>query len=153
MRHFVIASGLAALLALDVQAQNTNLAFTPGKLAVYRGGDGLLTIKTDRCHPAFVDEYDPVLPNQTSPILSVELPTNGANAMWINAHAGSEGQGFTRSADRQYLTICGYSGVIGSIAGLTGTPSSATNSSGQSYPRGFGLMDAFTNFNVVYASA
>jgi hypothetical protein len=152
MRHVIIASGLAALLALDAQAQNTNLAFTPGKLAVYRGGDGILTIKTDRCHPAFIDEYDPALTNQANPILSVELPTNGANALWFNAHAGSEGQGLTRSADRQYLTMTGYSGVIGSISGLTGTPSSATNSAGQSYPRGFGVIDAFTNYNLIYAS-
>ena len=37
MRHFIIASGLAALLAFDARAQNTNLAFIPGKLAVYAG--------------------------------------------------------------------------------------------------------------------
>jgi hypothetical protein len=143
------------LLALNAQGQNTNLAngFTPGKLAVYRGGDGILTIKTDRCHPGFIDEYDPVLTNQANPILSLELPTNGPNSLWINAHAGSEGQGFTRSADRRYLTVCGYSGVIGSVAGLTGTPSGATNSSGEGYPRGFGVVDAFTNFSVPYASA
>jgi hypothetical protein len=148
---------MAALLAVQARAQNTNLAFIPGKLAVYRGGDSIETIATDRCHPAFIDEYDPSLASQADPILSIELPTNGPNngigCMWINAHAGTEGQGLTRSADRRFLTMTGYSGVIGSISGLTGTPSSATNASGQGYARGFGVIDAFTNFNVVYSGA
>ena len=138
------------ILALAVRGQNTNLAFNPGKLVVFRGGDGILTIATDRQHPAFIDEYDPVLTNQADPLLSVELPTNGPNAMWFNAHAGSEGQGMTRSADRQYLAVTGYNGDLNSIPG---TPSSATNASGQGYPRGFGIIDAFTNFDVVYASS
>jgi len=144
------ASCLAMLLAADAHGQNTNLAFTPGKLAVFRGGDGIITIATGRQHPAFIDEYDPAITNQANPILSVELPTNGANAMWFNAHAGSEGQGLTRSADRQYLAVTGYNGDLNSIPG---TPSSATNSLGQSYPRGFGIIDAYTNFDVVYASS
>ncbi len=149
MRHFIIASGLAALLAFDAHAQNTNVAFIAGKLAVFRGGDGVYTIATDRQHPSFIDEYDPAIPNQVSPIMTVALPTNGANAMWFNAHAGSEGQGLTRSADRQSLAVTGYYGDLNSIPG---TPSSATNDSGQGYDRGFGIVDAFTNFNVVYHS-
>jgi hypothetical protein len=150
MERFVMASCLAALLALDAHGQNTNLAFTPGKLAVFRGGDGIITIATGRQHPAFIDEYDPAITNQAEPIMSVELATNGANSMWFNAHAGSEGQGLTRSADRQYLAVTGYHGDLNSIPG---TPSSATNSLGQSYPRGFGEIDAFTNFSLVYASS
>jgi hypothetical protein len=149
MRPFIIASSLAALLALDAYSQNTNVAFIPGKLAVFRGGDGILTIASDRQHPAFIDEYDPAITNQITPIISIELPTNGANSIWFNAHAGSEGQGLTRSADRQYLTMTGYCGDLNSIPG---TPSSATNNSGQGYDRGFGLIDAFTNFNVTYHS-
>jgi hypothetical protein len=149
MRHFIAASCSAALFAMAACGQNTNLAFTPGKLAVFRGGDGIITISTGRQHPAFIDEYDPAITNQADPIISVELPTNGDNSIWFNAHAGSEGQGLTRSADRQYLAVTGYNGDLNSIPG---TPSSATNSLGQSYPRGFGVIDAFTNFDVVYAS-
>jgi hypothetical protein len=149
MKHFIIASSLAALLALDAHGQNTNLAFTPGKIAVLRAGDGIITIASGRQHPIFIEEYDPVLTNQASPIVSVELPTNGANPLFVNAHAGSEGQGLTRSADRRYLAVTGYSGDLNSIPG---TPSSATNSSGQGYPRGFGVIDAYTNFDLVYAS-
>ncbi len=149
IRQFIFASGLAAALISSAQAQITNPVFTPGKLAVMRGGDGIITIKSSRQHPVFIDEYDPAITNQTSPIVSLGLPTNGANGIFINAHAGSEGQGLTRSADRRYLALCGYCGDLNSIPG---TPSSATNSTGQGYNRGFGLIDAFTNFNVVYQS-
>jgi len=143
MKKFSVAFGLTLTLALCGQAQNTNLAFVPGKLAVYRGGDGIITITTGRQHPAFIDEYDPLAANQASPIISVALPTNGPNAIWFNAHAGSEGQGLSRSASHQYLTMTGYHGDLNSEAG---TPS------GTNYPRGFGLIDAFTNYNLVYAS-
>jgi len=155
--HLIVATGLAALLAFNARGQtNTNLVFIPGKLVVYRGGDGILTIANDRQHPAFIDEYDPSIPNQASPILSMELPTNAGTGqcMWFNAHAGSEGQGLTRSADRSVLTMTGYCDDLGSLTGnTTDTPSSTTNASGQGYNRGFGIIDAFTNFNVPYASA
>lgn len=143
MKKLILASGLAMLFAVGAQAQNTNTTFIPGKLAVFRGGDGIFTF-TDRRHPAFIDEYDPVITNQASPILSVELPTNGVNSMWFNLHAGSEGQGITRSADRQYLAVTGYHG---DLTNITVTPSGATDCT-----RGFGIIDAFTNFNVTYQS-
>ena len=132
-----------ALVALAVQAQNTNLTFIPGKLAVYRGGDGVFTF-SDRRFPTFIDEYDPVITNQTSPMLTVALPTNGVNSMWFNLHAGSEGQGITRSADRQFIAVTGYHG---DLTNVTATPSSSSDCT-----RGFGLVDAFTNFNVAYQS-
>src|SRR5208283_5853166 len=106
MKKIIITSGLMALVALAVQAQNTNLTFIPGKLAVFRGGDGVFTF-SDRRFPTFIDEYDPVITNQTSPMLTVALPTNGVNSMWFNLHAGSEGQGITRSADRQFIAVTG----------------------------------------------
>jgi hypothetical protein len=148
MRNLIIAVGLVFSLAAGVRAQTPT--FTPGKLVVLRGGDGVITISSGRQHPMALDEYDPVLTNQVAPIVSYQLPTNGANSLWMNAHAGSEGQSLTRSADRQYLTLCGYSGNLGTISG---TPSSATNASNPNgYPRGFGLMDAFGNFSVPYAN-
>jgi hypothetical protein len=143
MKKLIISSSLTLLLGWAAHAQNTNLAFIPGKLAVFRGGDGFYTIKSNRQHPAFIDEYDPVTNNQANPIASIPLPTNGPGSLWFNAHAGSEGQGLTRSADHQYLTMTGYHGDLNSIAG---TPSS------DSYPRGFGLIDAFTNYNLIYSS-
>ena len=143
MKKLIIAAGIISLCVFGVKAQSTNVTFIPGKLAVFRGGDGIFTF-TDRRHPAFIDEYDPVVTNQTSPILSVELPTNGVNSMWFNLHAGSEGQGITRSADRQYLAVTGYHG---DLTNITVTPSGATDCT-----RGFGIIDAFTNFNVVFQS-
>jgi hypothetical protein len=143
MKKLIIASGMALLCVLGVNAQNTNVTFIPGKLAVFRGGDGIFTF-ADRRQPAFIDEYDSVTTNQVSPILSVELPTNGVNSMWFNLHAGSEGQGITRSADRQYLAVTGYHG---DLTNITVTPSGASDCT-----RGFGIIDAFTNFNVTYQS-
>lgn len=142
MKKLILATGVGMLLGLAAQAQNTNLEFLPGKLVVYRGGNGVFTF-TDRRHPAFLDEFDPVVSNST-PLLSVALPTNGVNSMWFNMHAGSEGQGISRSMDRQYITVTGYHG---DLTNITTTPSSATDCT-----RGFGIIDAFTNFNVVYQS-
>jgi hypothetical protein len=142
MNKFIVTSGLIALLSLGANAQSVQ--FQPGKLAVFRGGDGILTISLQRQHPAFIDEYDPVTNNQASPLMSVELPTNGVNSMWFNAHAGSEGQGFTRSADRQYLAVTGYHGDM--------DETKSTPSSTNAFTRGFGVIDAFTNFNVIYQS-
>jgi len=143
MKKIIVASGLAVLLVLGAYAQNSNPTLTPGKLAVLRGGDGTFTF-SDRRFPTYIDEYDPVLTNQAGPILTVALPTNGVNSMWFNLHAGSEGQGITRSADRQYLAVTGYHG---DLTNITVTPSSASDCS-----RGFGTIDAFTNFNVMYQS-
>jgi hypothetical protein len=109
MKKIIVMSGLMALVALAIPAQNTNLVLLPGKLAVFRGGDGVFTF-SDRRFPAFIDEYDPAITNQTGPMLTVALPTNGVNSMWFNLHAGSEGQGITRSADRQFIAVTGYHG-------------------------------------------
>lgn len=156
LKQLTLASGLAALFALSANAQtNSTPIFLPGKLAVYRGGDGILTIANDRQHPAFIDEYDPSTPNQSAPIFTYALPTNAGTGacMWFNAHAGSEGQGLTLSADRTVLTMTGYCDDLGSLNGnTTDTPSSSTNAQGGGYNRGFGVIDAFTNFTVPYAS-
>ena len=49
--------------------------------------------------------------------------------------------------------MTGYCDDLGSVTTNTSdTPSSITNIYGQSYSRGFGVIDAFTNFNVKYAS-
>jgi hypothetical protein len=147
MKKLITAVGFSLLCALGVQAQNTNVTFTPGNLVVFRGGDGSANFtfaRGARRFPAFVDEYDPTLTNQVSPVLSIALPTNGVNSMWFNLHAGSEGQGITRSADRQYIAVTGYHG---DLTNVTVTPSGATDCT-----RGFGVVDAYTNFNVVYQS-
>jgi hypothetical protein len=147
MKKLILASSLGFLLAAAAQAQNTTLAFQPGKLAVFRGGDGTTNFTfTARRFPVFVDEYDTAAPNQTSPLLTVALPTNGASSLWFNLHAGSEGQGISRSEDREYITVTGYHGEINGT-NVTVTPSGATDCT-----RGFGTVDAFTNFDLTYNS-
>ena len=168
-KKIMIAAGVAALLALNAKAQtypppfnqyswSTNLTasntFTPGKIVVLRAGeinDTNFNITNVRQQPAFLEEYDPATTNQTSPILSVALPTNDVNnTLFVNAHAGSEGQGFTRSADRQFLTFTGYTSPMNVPAG---TPSSATNADGTGvFNRGIGLLDSYGNYAVVYSS-
>jgi hypothetical protein len=147
MKKLIITSGIAMLLAMTMQAQNTNLAFLPGKLIVMRGGNGGSTFTfaaKARRWPAYLDEYDPAISNQSSPLLTFAIPTNGASSLWFNLHAGSEGQGISRSYDRQYITFTGYHGDLTNIAA---TPSSSTDCS-----RGFVTVDAFTNVNLPFQS-
>lgn len=146
MKKLFLASSLGFLLALSAQAQNTTLAFQPGKLAVYRGGDGTTNFTfSARRFPCYIDEFDPVISNST-PLLTVSLPTNGPSSLWFNLHAGSEGQGISRSMDRQYITVTGYHGDINGT-NVTVTPSGATDCT-----RGFATVDAFTNLDMVYQS-
>jgi hypothetical protein len=167
LKNILITTLLTSALALGARAQSfpppfngfaspTNMTgsntFTPGKIVVYRIGeiqDTNFNIASVRQQPAFIEEWDTTTNNQSSPLLSIALPTNDPNnTIFVNAHAGSEGQGFTRSADRQYLTMTGYTSPI-NIA--LGTPSSATNSQGYgAFSKGFGLLDNFGNFGVAY---
>ena len=147
MRKHILIAGLAALFALGAGAQTPPTpSFTPGKLVVLRGGDGVLPFSsTNKQNAAFLDEYDPVTLNQAQPLLSVALPTNNGNAsLWFNASAGSEGQGLNRSADRRFVLMTGYTSPI-DLTRNGGPPST--------YPinRGFGTIDAFTNVNIVYS--
>lgn len=147
MKKLILASSMGFLLAVSAQAQNTTLAFQPGKLVVYRGGDGTTNFTfTARRFPCFVDEYDTATPNQTSPLLTAALPTNGPSSIWFNLHAGSEGQGISRSMNREYITVTGYHGDINGT-NVTDTPSSSTDCT-----RGFATLDAFTNFSLQYNS-
>ncbi|HEX3624799.1 MAG TPA: immunoglobulin domain-containing protein [Verrucomicrobiae bacterium] len=145
MKKLLIASSLGFLLAASLQAQNTTLAFQPGKLVVFRGGDGTTNFTfTARRWPCYLDEYDPSTPNQASPLMTFTLDTNGANSLWINLHAGSEGQAISRSMNRAYLTISGYHGDINGT-NVGNTPSSSTDCT-----RGIATVDAFTNFTMNY---
>jgi len=72
--------------------------------------------------------------------------------MWLNASAGSEGQGISRSADRRYIAVTGYTSPINEALG---TPSSAflpaPNNTTPAFNRGIGLIDAFTNYTSIYS--
>ena len=144
MKKTITIAGVVLSLGIMAHAQ-TPPVFLPGKLAVLRGGDGStnFTLAVQKRFPAYIDEYDPVVSN-SAPVMSVAVPTNGVNSIWFNLHGGSEGIGLTRSEDRQFLVLNGYHGDLTNTAA---TPSSATDCT-----RGFGTMDAFTNFTVKYQS-
>ncbi|MGA2540315.1 MAG: immunoglobulin domain-containing protein [Verrucomicrobiota bacterium] len=145
MKKLIFSSGTALVLALGAQAQPPAVVIPPGKLAVFKAGlpNTNYNISTSRVQPCFVQIFDPVLNNQAAPIYALALPTNAPNGIWINAHAGSEGGGISRSADRHILALQGYTGNILS-------PIAAKPSSNPTVGRGFGTLDAFGNEQVVY---
>src|SRR5712672_3496255 len=142
MKKILVLPGLTLLLALGVQAQSPTVL--PGNLAVFKAGDstGIWNISKSKVQPCFVQIFDPTTTNQGAPLLSVTLPTNGFDAIWINAHAGSEGGGISRTTDRQFLALEGYVGNILS-------PTSAKPSTDPTVNRGIVTLDAFTNATSV----
>src|SRR5271155_4778566 len=99
MKNFIIASGFAVLFAFGAQAQNSNLAFAPGQLAVLRAGDGVIDLAGKQA-PIFVDEFDPNNTGNTNlygPQLTVAIPTNGdystsgKSPLFFNGQAATEG--------------------------------------------------------------
>ena len=147
MKKLILTAGLALVIALGAHAQSTNVLLPPGKLAVFKAGDdtGYWNISTSRAQPCFIQIFDTQTNNQEEPLYSLDLPTNAPNAIWINAHAGSEGGGISRAFDRSCLAIEGYTGDIIS-------PTNAKPSSDTSVPRGFGTVDPFGNEQVLYSS-
>ena len=144
MKKILLTLG-TGFLAMALQAQIINPLIPPGKIAVFKAGtsDNVWPIAGARQQPCSVQVFDPVLSNST-PLVSVAMPTNGNGTVWINAHAGSEGNGFSRSVNRQYLIMEGYTSPI---YGPNGTkPSNNTSVS-----RGIVTMDAFGNTNTVYS--
>lgn len=137
----LILSGFAGA-ALGQQS----VLLPPGDLAVFKAGDssGIYPISKSKVQPCFVWVFDPAETNQAAPVVSVTLPTNGANAFWINAHAGSEGGGISLAANRQYLALQGYTGDILS-------PTASKPSSNPNVTRGLGTLDAFGNVVGIYS--
>src|SRR5581483_5803756 len=116
MKRIAAFSILAALFASAALAQTNQPIIPPGKLAVFKAGtsDGLFPMLTARVAPCFVQVFDSVTNNQATPVLSVAMSTNNnvPGSVWINHHAGSEGGGISRTIDRQFLVLEGYTGNI-----------------------------------------
>jgi hypothetical protein len=146
MKKLIITLGMAAAVVIGSQAQ---IAFTPGRLAVLRTGDG--RPDTGGTNEAsdwnykqnldFIDEFNPNVAGPTAPTYTMAFPTNGANSLWNNGNAGSEADSMGRSADRSILTYSAYTGNIGSIPG---TPSALP------YHRIISVIDAFGNNQAAY---
>lgn len=139
MKKLIITLGTAMAVAIGIQAQT---AFTAGRLAVLRIGDGRPdTGGTNQAsdwnfkqNPDFIDEFDPNVSSPSAPTYTMAFPTNGANSIWNNGNAGSEADSMARSADRSVLT---YSAYNGNILSIPGTPSS------NPYHRIISVIDAF----------
>ncbi len=104
-----LSLGLFARIAI---ADDTH--FLPGHLAVLRAGDGVVPLRLKQS-PVFVDEFDPAALN-ARPLLTVSIPTNGANSFFFNGHAATEGT-LTRSSDHKLLAFGGYGGNLLSVDG------------------------------------
>src|SRR3984957_43528 len=143
MKKSLLLTGIALLAALQAQAQP--IVMPPGKLAVFKAGDnnGVYTMVPSRSHPCYIQVFDPVTNNQASAFYTLALPTNQPNGIFINAHAGSEGGGLSRTSTREFLAIEGYTGNILS-------PTAAKPSADPTVYRGFGTIDAFGNEQVLY---
>jgi hypothetical protein len=143
--------GACAMLCIGVQAQTIAPTFLPGKIAVFKAGtvNTNWPMITSRVAPVFVQEFDPALTNQssTNALISVSMSTTSSvpGSVWINHHAGSEGGGISRSVNRQYLALEGYTGNILS-------PTAAKPSTDGTVYRGIVTLDAFTNAVSVYSS-
>ena len=142
MKRLILLSGMTLLLAAGAQAQ---IVFPPGKIAVFKAGDntGIWNISKSKVQPCFVQSFDPVTLNQSAPIYSFALPTNQPDGLWINAHAGSEGGGISRTTSRQYLALEGYTGNILS-------PTAAKPSADPTVYRGIVTVDAFGTETPIY---
>jgi hypothetical protein len=145
MRKTFVLS-VAAMLCIAAQAADP--VIPRGKIAVFKAGtpDLVYPMITARVAPCFVQVFDPVTNNQSSPLLSVAMSTNAsvAGSVWINHHAGSEGGGLSRTTDRRMLALEGYTGNILS-------PTAAKPSTDQTVTRGIVTLDAFANAVSVYS--
>jgi hypothetical protein len=142
-RHFLTAFA-GAIVVMGANAQ-----FAPGKLAVLQEGDGGFARGTtspsdfaNKQNPVFIDEFDGGTFNSNGPSFQVAIPTNGADALWVNGNAGTEGN-LTRAADRSVLVFSGYSGDILSL-------SPGTAPSSLAYDRGISVIDATGNSFLAY---
>jgi hypothetical protein len=131
------------LLAAGALAQS--VVIPSGKIAVFKAGDntGIWNISSSKVQPCFVQVFDTATQNQSAPLYSLSLPTNQPNGVWINAHAGTEGGGISRTTSRQFLALEGYTGNILS-------PTAAKPSADPSVERGIATVDAFGNEMVIY---
>lgn len=141
MKIPMIFWGGAALLAIHAGAQQVS-QFQPGHLAILRAGDGTMDLHL-RQAPIFIDQYDANTPS-TAPSFTAAIPTNGADELFINGHAATEGN-LARSADHRFLTFEGYGGV--GLLQTGGTPSTLD------IPRGGCTIDAFGKVHTFLWSA
>src|SRR5215469_5020711 len=109
---------LAAVIGLAGWTTQAQSSFQPKHIAVLRAGDGVVKLHLKQA-PVFIDEFAPGNFNK-GPIMSVAIPTKGADTIFFNGHAATEGM-LSRSADGKLLAFAGYGGV--NLLQQSGTPS------------------------------
>jgi len=150
MKMKITASAMAVFLVLAVQAQIQLPVIPPGKIAVFKAGttNGVYPMNTARVAPTFVQVFDPAITNQSSTnalvTVAMSITNNVPGSVWVNPHAGSEGGGISRTVDRRYLALEGYTGNILS-------PTAAKPSTDYTVTRGIVRLDPFTNAVSVYS--
>jgi hypothetical protein len=148
MKHMNKTLVLSAAAVLSIAAQAADPVIPRGNIAVFKAGtsDTNFPMITARCAPCFVQVFDPVTTNQSSPLVSVAMSTNldAPGSVWVNHHAGSEGGGLSRTVDRRMLVMEGYTGDIIS-------PTASKPSTDQTVTRGIVTLDAFTNATSFYS--
>lgn len=115
MKKILLMFSVIALAGIASRAQSS---FHSGRLAVLQAGDGVIGLHQKQA-PIFVDEFIPGTLNP-SPTFTVKIPTNGAQTIFFNGHAATEGM-LSRSADKHFLSFAGYGGV--NLLQTPGTPS------------------------------
>jgi hypothetical protein len=115
MKKIILMITGVALAGIAAHAQSS---FHSGRLAVLQAGEGVVSLHQKQS-PLFIDEFIPGAFN-ASPSFTVKIPTNGAQTIFINGHAATEGM-LSRSADKRLLSFAGYGGV--NLLQMPGTPS------------------------------
>lgn len=84
-------------------------------IAVLRYGNGTTTPGTNSV-PMFIDEYDPNLPNQTTPVKTYALPTSTVfpNFRMVGASINEIEGALALSPDGKRLSFAGYDAAVGS---------------------------------------
>jgi hypothetical protein len=116
MKMIFLLAMVLALATCSAKAQPSR--FVPGHLAVLRAGDGMVDLHLKQS-PVFIDQFSPDGFN-SSPSFSLQIPTNGPQALFFNGHAATEGT-LARSQDHKLLAFAGYGGV--NLLESNGTPS------------------------------
>ncbi len=117
MKNMILTIAALALAGAAAQAQGVP-SFQPGRLAVMRAGDRMVSLHQKQS-PLFIDEFLPGAFNP-SPTFTLRVPTNGPQTIFINGHAATEGM-LSRSDDKHLLAFAGYGGV--NLLQVPGTPS------------------------------
>jgi hypothetical protein len=115
----IIVFSFVAFFALSNSLTVKAAPFIPGDVVAVLVGDGTAALNANAT-AAFLQEFNPTIVNQLSPIQTIALPT-GASGLTLSGSATSEGF-LTLSVNGQYLTMGGYAAVPGTAGVVAAAP-------------------------------